>query len=136
MSNLLGRSTEGVELYTAAAEDVSDGASPALNLDLSTISFVSKRGETKSNEFKETTDASDNNERNITLKGGTGFSTTTDTSGIMPGSTVSVTIGEFGTTKSGVSYNRISAMLVNQDNTVAAYGKNRGYSYSWAFVKY
>lgn len=101
------------------------GVTPAFNMDVSQVSFTSARGTDKSESF-ELTSSSESREWNLTMKGGSGFvaeRNANESGAVKPGDKVTVDITDIGTPDVGVSYTQISAMLVNSDNTVAAYGK-------------
>lgn len=101
------------------------GVAPAFNLNLSSVCFASQAGMAKSSTFASTTPSS-SKEWNLTIAaGGTEFDASREGSDVLkPGGQVTVNIDSLGTPEStGVAYNQISAMLVDKNNTVAAYGK-------------
>ncbi|MBO5485378.1 MAG: hypothetical protein J5988_00390 [Eubacterium sp.] len=110
-------------LNDTTADTGSIGVAPAINLNLSSVCFTSQAGTAKSSTFAGTTN-SNSKEWNLTIAGGTGFAASRTDSGIRkPGEDVTVDISSTGTPDSGVAYTQISAMLVDENNTVAAYGK-------------
>lgn len=101
------------------------GVAPAFNMDLSSIRFTSASGTSKSSSFA-LTSASDSKEWNLTMAGGSGFTAsrkTNESGAVSPGGEITVDIDSIGTPDSGVAYTQISAMLVDSNNTVIAYGK-------------
>ena len=108
-------------------------ARPAFNLNLSSVLFTSASGASKS-DFAATGDApisgaSNYNTWNMTLKdSNTAFSAKRMTAGstLTAGSSVEVKVTDLGTAGTGVTYSQISAMLVDGNNTVLAYGKISG----------
>lgn len=98
------------------------GVAPALNLNRSSILFAMEHGYRADGNFQ-TTVESNTNEWDLTLNGGSGFSASLSQDTVKPGDRVQVTVTDIGTPKPGVTYNQISAMLVDEAGTVASYGK-------------
>ncbi|MDO5575136.1 MAG: DUF6273 domain-containing protein [bacterium] len=98
---------------------------PALNLNLSKVLFSYKDNEAKPITFDKTSECLGNTWR-LTLQGGTGFSAARvagETGSVEAGDTMHVNVSSVGTPDLGVSYTRLSAMLVETNGTVAAYGR-------------
>ena len=100
------------------------GVSPAMNLNLSSILFATESGQNKGS-FA-TTEDSVSNTWNLTLAGGKGFTATLNNSA--NAKNISVNITNLGTTLDGSElsegyYSQVSAMLVDKNGTVLAYGK-------------
>lgn len=112
----------GLKDTTANTDKI--GVAPAINLNLSSVCFASQAGMEKTEDFASTEDSS-SKEWNLTIADGTGFDASREGSDVLkPGGQVTVNIDSPGTPEStGVAYNQISAMLVDKNNTVAAYGK-------------
>ncbi len=107
------------------------GISPAFNVNLDSILFVSASNVNKSSALAlvDTADASGNDTWNVTLKDSDGFKASiknvknVNTSGAAKGSTVTVTVTDVPKTSTGEEYGQISAMLTDAAGTVLAYGK-------------
>lgn len=100
---------------------------PAMNLNLSSILFTSVSGQDKTSSFT-TTETSDSNTWNLTLAGGKGFSATLSDSVITLEEEINVDITNLGTDLSDSAltegyYSQLSAILVEENGTVLAYGK-------------
>lgn len=119
-----GYGTNGkLSLGSVDADNV--GVAPACNLKLSSVLFTSVSGENKASSFA-LTSASSSQEWNLTMAGGEGFSASRgngESGAVKPGDEMTLNIGQLGTPYGGVEYTQISAMLVDQNNTVLAYGK-------------
>ena len=113
--------------------DTNYGVLPAFNLNLSSVLFSSASGESKSSDFTTgTTINSSGNTWNLTLQAGSGFAATRksgETGNVEAGNSLTVYVSNAGTPDagSGVTFNQISAMLVDDEGTdagtVVAYGK-------------
>ena len=103
------------------------GVRPAFNLNLSSILFSSASGTDKTNAFAVAADNSANTWK-LTLKdGNTGFKAMrTSTGNLTEDSDVTVKVTDLGTEGIDVDYTQISAMLLDSENTVLAYGKISG----------
>ncbi|MDO5572472.1 MAG: DUF6273 domain-containing protein [bacterium] len=117
--------TVGLGGRTAGNE--AGSARPALNLDLSKVLFSSASGFNKSNYLAETTGASATGTQWVlTLAGGTGFTATRksgETGAVKAGEKMHVDVTNIGSKNTGVAYNQLSAMLVDGNQTVVAYGQ-------------
>lgn len=128
------RSNGGIDLYRGTIRDDGSfsterpysggvGISPAFNLSLDAIHSVTAVGTDKSSAFTAATNSSAREWR-LTLTGGTGFAADRKESGsVMAGEDVIVTVSNIGTPDTGVTYTQLSAMLVDANGTVVAYGK-------------
>ncbi len=102
---------------------------PIFNLNLESVLFSSARGESKSSDFRTgTTTNSSTNIWNLTLQAGSGFAATRksgETGNVEAGNSLTVYVTNAGApdADSGVTFNQISAMLVDDDGTVIVYGK-------------
>lgn len=96
------------------------GVAPALNLDLSKVLFASMSGTAKSASFAPT-ETNNNTTWNLTLAGGTGFTATLSDNTLTLNDAVSVNVTSLGATED--YYSQLSAMLVDENGTVLAYGK-------------
>ncbi len=103
------------------------GVSPACNLDLSRVLFTSSVSYGKADVFETTEAKEEEREWSLTLQGGAGFSVTANSA--LQGKAghpldLEFRVSELGTTDfEDIQYDRISAMLVAEDGTVACYGK-------------
>ena len=103
------------------------GVSPAMNLDLSSILFTSVSGKAKASSFG-STQTSNSNTWNLTLAGGKGFTATLIDSAITLKEQIVLNVTDLGTDLKGNAlandfYSQLSAMLVDKNGTVVAYGK-------------
>lgn len=100
---------------------------PAMNLNLSSILFTYVSGQDKTSSFT-TTEVVDNNTWNLTLAGGKGFTTTLTDSAITVEEQIVLNVTDVGTDLNGNAlandfYSQLSAMLLDENGTVVAYGK-------------
>lgn len=104
------------------------GVAPAFNMDLSRVTFTSAAGTDKVSSFAATS-AGSSREWNLTMAGGSGFQAErkgNESGAVTPGGEINIDISRIGTSDSGVEYSQISAMLVDKNNSVAAYGRIAG----------
>ena len=104
------------------------GYSPALNIDLSLLAFVTASGSQKAATFEATTAAEGNDSWNITIKDSDGFkaerkSSSSQNGEIAKGSKITVSVTDVPKASDGSDYAQISAMLTDAAGTVLAYGK-------------
>lgn len=100
------------------------GVAPALNLNLAAVIFTYASGVEKPDTLTLTDDAGDMNVWNLTITGGSGFAAelaSGEFTTVAPGASLKVNVTDIG--NSDVMYTQISAMLVDSNGTVAAYGK-------------
>ena len=101
--------------------------SPAVNLDLASILFTSASGQSKATSFAVTEDSAADT-WNLTLAGGTGFAATLNNNAVVAGEEIIINVTDLGTMLNDAAvsagyYSQLSAMLVDEDGTVLAYGK-------------
>lgn len=104
------------------------GYSPVLNIDLSSIAFITAAGSKKASSFEATAAAEDNDSWNVTIKDSDGFKAERKNVGgqngdIAKGSKITVAVTNVPKLTDGSDYTQISAMLTNAAGTVLAYGK-------------
>ena len=104
------------------------GTVPACNLKLSSVAFTSASNQKKADSFIQTESAENNQNWNVTMKGGSGFSASLKagqkTLGLHAGDTIYVNVKSLGKNiNKDIAYNQLSAMLLDKNGTVAAYGK-------------
>ena len=99
---------------------------PETNIKRDTIAFAYKSDEEKASEVKQTTKVSDDAHTwKLTYTDGSGFNATaqSDTSCVAAGGNVKIAIKKIPTLTDGNAYTQVSAMIVDKNNTVVAYGK-------------
>ncbi len=99
---------------------------PETNIKRDTIAFAYKSDEEKASEVTQTTKVSDDaNTWKLTYTDGSGFNATaqSDTSCVEAGENVKIAIKKIPTLTDGNAYTQVSAMIVDKNNTVVAYGK-------------
>lgn len=104
------------------------GYSPVLNLDLSSVAFITAAGNNKASVFEATAAIENNDSWNITIKDSDGFKAERKNVGdwneeITKGSKITVSVTNVPKLADGSDYTQISAMLTNAAGTVLAYGK-------------
>ena len=99
---------------------------PETNIKRDTIAFAYKSDEEKPSELTQTTKVSDDAHTwKLTYTDGSGFNATaqSDTSCVEAGKNVKIDIKKIPTLTDGNAYTQVSAMIVDKNNTVVAYGK-------------
>ena len=99
---------------------------PETNIKRDTIAFAYKSDKAKTSELTQTTKVSDDAHTwKLTYTDGSGFNATaqSDTSCVEAGENVKIHIKKIPTLTDGNAYTQVSAMIVDKNNTVVAYGK-------------
>lgn len=122
-SNKVGYVQNGVVVYDEIEKDIS-GVCPALNLNTASIAYISESGLKKKNEFLSTTTNGENiNEWNIAIYDGIGFKAEigkSETNIVKPGNGLLINVSSIPMSTN--QYTQISAMIVDDNNVVEAYG--------------
>ncbi len=105
------------------------GISPALNIDISSVAFVTESNMDKADSFAVTNATSGSGEWRLTLIDSAGINAydksamMVNNSTYIAGESVTVSVTNVPLMSNGESYSQISAMLVDEAGTVVAYGK-------------
>lgn len=105
------------------------GVSPALNIDLSSVVFVTESNMAKADSFALTSATTGTGEWKLTILDTTGINAYNKSSMLVKnptysaGESVTISVSKVPLMSNGESYSQISAMLVDEVGTVVAYGK-------------
>ena len=112
--------------YSSSARVGRSFIRPETNIKRDTIAFAYKSDKAKTSEVTQTTKVSDDDHTwKLTYTDGSGFNATaqSDTSCVEAGENVKIAIKKIPTLTDGNEYTQVSAMIVDKNNTVVAYGK-------------
>ena len=113
--------------YSSSARVGRSFIRPETNIKRDTIAFAYKSDKAKTSEVTQTTKVSDDDDHTwkLTYTDGSGFNATaqSDTSCVEAGENVKIAIKKIPTLTDGNEYTQVSAMIVDKNNTVVAYGK-------------